>query len=171
MSELLPLIFSDIFWSSLAALGFAILFNVPTRALFACAFCGAVGHVTRTLLQQGGSGIELATLAGAVAVGTLSELFARRWAAPAPVFTVPAIIPMIPGTFAYNTMIGVLGLATTGMAAPLELLQETMVNAIKTMLILGALAGGVSITSLLFYWVQAQQLTGRGLQLVRRRSN
>jgi uncharacterized membrane protein YjjB (DUF3815 family) len=146
-TEVLWMLAHDAFWSGVASLGFAILFNVPVRTLLACALCGASGHAVRTLLMQFGVGIELATLAGATLIGLLGELFARRWHAPASVFTVPGVIPLIPGTFAYSTMIGLIEL-TTG--AGEAVLLETAVNAIKTMLILASLASGIAAASLVF---------------------
>jgi uncharacterized membrane protein YjjB (DUF3815 family) len=146
-AEVLWLLARDAFWSGMASLGFAILFNVPVRTLLACALCGASGYATRTLLMQFGIGIELATLAGATLIGVLGELFARRWHAPAPVFTVPGVIPMIPGTFAYNAMIGLVELAS---GAGEAVLLETAVDAIKTLLILASLASGIAAASLIF---------------------
>jgi uncharacterized membrane protein YjjB (DUF3815 family) len=142
------LLLHDALWSGVASLGFAILFNVPVRTLLACAVCGASGHATRTLLMQFGVGIELATLVGATLIGVLGELFARRWHAPAPVFTVPGVIPLIPGTFAYSTMIGLFELTSGGGEA---VLLETAVNAVKTLLILAALASGIAAASLIFH--------------------
>jgi uncharacterized membrane protein YjjB (DUF3815 family) len=145
--EVLWLLGRDAFWSGVASLGFAILFNVPVRTLLACALCGASGHAVRTLLMELGIGIELATLVGAALVGVFGELFARRWHAPASVFTVPGVIPMIPGTFAYGTMIGLVELAS---GAGEAVLLETAVNAIKTLLILASLASGIAAASMLF---------------------
>jgi uncharacterized membrane protein YjjB (DUF3815 family) len=100
------------------------------------------------MLMQLGVGIELATLAGATLIGVLGQLFARRWSAPAPVFTVPGVIPLVPGTFAYGAMIGLVELAS---GAGEAVLLETAVNAIKTLLILAALASGIAAASLLFH--------------------
>lgn len=143
----------DMVWSGVAALGFAMLFNVPVRTLLACALGGAVGHIIRTLLMKWGVSIEAATLAGAIVVGFLGELFARYWHAPAPVFTVPAVIPMVPGTFAYRTMIGILELSatTTGVGMSDALLVETAINASKTLLILIAIAIGIAAPALLAF--------------------
>lgn len=149
LPALLWFILRDAFWSGVAALGFATLFNVPVRTLGACALTGAAGHVMRTLLLEAGLSIEAATLAGATVVGLLGELFARHWHAPTPVFTVPGVIPLVPGAFAYRTMIGVLNLALRPDASA-TLLLETAVTAITTVLILGAIAFGIAAPSLLF---------------------
>jgi uncharacterized membrane protein YjjB (DUF3815 family) len=144
------LVAQDAFWSGVAALGFAVLFNVPVRTLPACALGGAVGHATRTLLMQFGLQIETAALAGATVIGFLSIFFARRWRAPAPVFAVTGAIPMVPGTFAFRTMMGLLTLTSTGIDANASLLVEISLNAVKTALILGALAAGIAAPALFF---------------------
>ncbi len=150
MLDLLWLLAHNAFWSGIASLGFAILFNVPVRTLLACALCGAAGYGTRTLMLEMGLGIEGATLVGATLVGFIGQALGWRWHVPALVLTVPGVIPMIPGTFAYNTMIGVLNIAQAGSEADNTLLLEPVVNGIKTNLILMALAVGIAAPSLLF---------------------
>lgn len=147
--ELVWYVLQDGFWAAIPAVGFAMVFNVPVRTLFACALGGAIGHGLRALMLQLGFGMESATLAAATVVGFLGVVFARRWHAPAQVFTVAAVIPMIPGKFAYSTMMGALEMATTSEVTQ-QLLLETAVNALKTFIILGALAIGIAAPSLLF---------------------
>jgi uncharacterized membrane protein YjjB (DUF3815 family) len=151
-------ILEDALWSGVAALGFAIMFNVPVRTLLACALCGASGHAIRTALLQTEVGIELATLCGATVIGVLAELFARRWNAPATVFAVPGLIPMVPGTFAYSTMIGLLELTRVGAAASPTLLADVATNAVKTGLIVTALAVGIIAPGTLA-WLRRPQHT------------
>lgn len=148
----------DAFWSGVAALGFALLFNVPPRTLWACVLCGATGHATRTMILnsgwQGVSNTEMATFIGALVIGVLGELLARRLRIPTPTFTICGVIPMIPGTFAFGAMIGMLQLAgvlsvNTLPVGP-DLLVTMTTNFIKTALILGALAAGIAIPSLFF---------------------
>lgn len=73
---------TDALWAGVAALGFAILFNVPVRTLPACFVNGTLGHALRTLLMHYGVGIEAATLAGSVLIGFLGVGCARLWNAP-----------------------------------------------------------------------------------------
>lgn len=150
--NLLSLALTDALWSALAALGFAVLFNVPVRTLPGCMACGALGHMLRTLLATQGVSVELASLVGATAVGFVGTAFARRWETPAMVFTVSGAIPLVPGVFAFRAMLGVINLisapdAQAGAAA----LYETGVNAARTGLILGALAVGIAAPTLLFH--------------------
>lgn len=143
------IILEDTFWSAFAALGFAMLFNVPRRTLIACAFAGAIGHASRTLLIQSiGLTIETATFVAAALVGFLGAYLAKRLRAPSLIFTVTGVIPMVPGLFAYTAMLRFLELSLG--SGDETILQEAMVYFIRTMLILGALALGISLPRLLF---------------------
>jgi uncharacterized membrane protein YjjB (DUF3815 family) len=140
----------DAFWSAIAAVGFAILFNVPRRALPGCAFAAALGHALRTWVMQLGLPIEPATLLAATMIGFLGDYLARRLESPTAIFTVPAVIPMVPGTFAFRTMLGILEITTMGVFGSTPVLVEASLNAVKTGLILAALAGGIIAPRLLF---------------------
>lgn len=145
------IVLEDAFFSALAAMGFAMLFNVPRRTLWGCILCGAIGHACRTLLiEYTTANIVSATLGGSIIVGFLGGWLAERHKAPAPIFTVAGVIPMVPGVFAYNTMLGLIDLVS---ATPLNgnaILAETSINAVKTALILAALGAGIITPQLLF---------------------
>jgi len=149
--DLIGLLLQDAFWAALAATGFAILFNVPARTLVGCALGGAIGYAARTLLMQLGMEIELATLFGATVIGFLGVLFARRWRVPMTIFTVSAAITLVPGGFAYRTMIGIIELSTADYTVRSALLVATAINGIKTAFILGAIAAGIAAPRLLFF--------------------
>lgn len=143
-------IVQNVFWAALAAVGFAVLFNVPGRALVACAAAGAVGYGLRTVCRELGLlNIEGATLVGATAVGFLGVLFGKRWHAPVPVFVVPGVIPLVPGALAFRTMMDVVTLTTIEGAVNQDVLAAATVNGLKTVLIVAAIAFGVAIPSLL----------------------
>jgi uncharacterized membrane protein YjjB (DUF3815 family) len=148
--DTIGLVLQDGFWSALAALGFAILFNVPRRYLLACLACAAVGHGFRTLLIHFGIQIEFATLFAAGIVGFMSVALASRMQTPSVLFSVPGIIPMIPGSFAYRAMLGLVSLTSAAPDQTGELLNQAMGNFIRTGLILGALGIGIAAPVLLF---------------------
>jgi uncharacterized membrane protein YjjB (DUF3815 family) len=88
------------------AVGFAILFNAPRRVLYVAGLLGGMGHGIRFLLLHHHTGLIPATLAGAVFIGLAGIYFAHRVHTPPVVFTMPACITMIPGLYAYRTMLG-----------------------------------------------------------------
>jgi uncharacterized membrane protein YjjB (DUF3815 family) len=148
--DLIATILQDAFWSGLAAVGFAVLFNVPRRLLYACVVFGALGHAIRTLLITLGLAIEPATLIAAACVGLMGTYWAQHLDIPAPIFTITGTIPMVPGVFAYKAMIGVLSVVSVNPANDGTLLIEASTYAIKTGLILAAIVIGIAFPTLLF---------------------
>lgn len=147
MSEFgfMTIILLDAFWAAVAALGFAVLFNAPRRALPAILLAGALGHATRTALVMQGVTMEIAVLAGALLVGLLGEFFQRRTRIPRVVFTVPGVIPMVPGSLAFGAMEKLLGVSSASPDVAVDLLAKASVDIIHTGFILMALAVGISI--------------------------
>ena len=149
--DLILKILFDAFWSGIAAVGFAVLFNVPRSLLLGCALTGALGHSARALLMNFGMSIEWGTLIGATLVGICAKWLANRTNSPSATFGIVGGIPMVPGVFAYRTMISVLSIATaTNPDVSMTLLVEASTNAIKTALILAAIAIGIAAPTLLF---------------------
>jgi uncharacterized membrane protein YjjB (DUF3815 family) len=138
-------------WFGFAALGFAILFNVPQRTLKIIWLIAAAGGLTKLVLIQCNIGIVIATFAGATLIGILSVYAAHNKHAPPLVFSIPSVIPMIPGAFAYRMMLGLIQLSGTAVSnnTYYQTLAETMSNGLKTMFILMALAVGVAIPMLI----------------------
>jgi len=137
-------------WFGFAALGFAVLFNVPQRTLLIEWIMGALGGMTKIILMQCTIGIVIATFAGASLVGILSVFAAHNKHTPPLVFSIPAVIPMIPGAFAYKMMLGLIKLSGTDASATYyQTLSETTNNGLKTIFILLALAVGVAIPMLI----------------------
>lgn len=149
--HVLGLVLQDAIWSGIAALGFAMLFNVPRRALMYCVIAGAVGHAIRTFtMQEFAFSITAGTVVGSASVGFLAKLFARHLSVPSLVFGISGAIPMVPGVFAYQTMLNLLQLPIATEANALSLLTNAAVNASKTGFILGAIAFGIALPNLIF---------------------
>ena len=149
MSLLLTLL-NDAFFSAIPAVGFAMVFNVPKRYLPYCALAGALGHSARTLMLHFGLPIEWATFVAAGIVGMITIGFAKRHLAPPLMYAVAAIIPMIPGTYAFNTVIALVQLTAQSQVSP-ELTGQVISNGLKTVFILGALSVGLAMPSLLYF--------------------
>ncbi len=146
--ELLILLEKGI-WFGLAAIGFGILFNVPVRTLYIIFILGAMGGLTKTYLVHFNVGVILSSFAGASVIGILSIPSAHNKHAPPLVFSIPALIPMVPGAFAYRTMLGLIKLtATVDPELYSNVLNETVSNGLKTVFILMTLAAGASIPML-----------------------
>jgi uncharacterized membrane protein YjjB (DUF3815 family) len=148
--DLLFTLLNDALFSAIPAIGFAMLFNVPRRFLPYCAMAGAIGHSCRTLLMSIHMPIEWATFSAAAIIGVITIGFAKRHMAPPLMYSVAAVIPMIPGTYAFNTMIALVQMIPQTQISP-ELTAAVIYNGLKTVFILGALAVGLAMPSLVYY--------------------
>lgn len=140
---------NDMFFSAIPAVGFALVFNVPQKALKFCAIGGAIGHGSRYLMLQYGIPIEWATFFAATIVGMIGVVWSRKFLAHPKVFTVAALIPMVPGVFAFKAMIALVEINHLGYTP--ELLSAMMENFLKAMFIIAGLAVGLAMPGLLFY--------------------
>lgn len=125
--------------SFVATFGFALNFKLrDNRQLLVAAFSGAVGYGVVQLLKLVLDGETVPTLLAALLVGLLGEFFSRRIKAPALIIILPGIIPLVPGSRLYTTM--------------LHFVQEEFWlatdQAVQTAFIAGAIALGILLASL-----------------------
>ncbi|CAI1125829.1 threonine/serine exporter [Serratia proteamaculans] len=147
--NLLWALLQDMLLAAVPALGFAMVFNVPVRALRYCALLGAVGHGSRMLMMHAGMNIEWATLLAAILIGMIGIYWSRWLLAHPKVFTVAAVIPMFPGISAYTAMISVVEISHLGYSE--ALMATLMSNFLKACFIVGALSIGLSLPGLWLY--------------------
>ncbi|MEH6532529.1 MAG: threonine/serine exporter family protein [Photobacterium frigidiphilum] len=140
---------NDMFFSMIPAVGFALVFNVPQKALKYCAIGGSLGHGCRFVLLHWGVPIEWATLGAATLVGMIGVHWSHRFLAHPKVFTVAAMIPMVPGVFAFKAMIALVEINHSGYSV--ELWGLMIENVLKAVFIVAALAIGLAMPGLLFY--------------------
>lgn len=145
----LRMFLTDAFWSALAALGFALLFSVPRRYLPGCILAGALGHGVRVLCTQAGASLEAGTLVGAGVVGIMSLRFSRAYGVPMSLFSLGAVIPLVPGVLAYKTMLGMVSLVDAKTPSTDQAVEVFVLGA-RTGLVVGAIAFGVIAPTLLF---------------------
>lgn len=132
-----------------AAVGFAILFNVPQRVLIHIYALGFIGVFLKFMLKDMGTNIVLSSLVGATIIGLLSIQAAMSKHAPPLVFSIPAVIPMVPGLYTYRTMLGILKLTNEVGDNYSQLMTETVNNGLNASLILMCLAVGVGLPNFL----------------------
>lgn len=95
----------DGFFAAIAGCGFGAISNPPRRAFLYIAILAAIGHALRTLLM-GTFAFDIATasLCAGILIGFTSLPLGRISYCPATVLYIPALLPMIPGKFAYNSI-------------------------------------------------------------------
>lgn len=107
MSDIVINLLQDGFFAAIAAIGFASISNPPRQAYACCALLAAVGHAIRFALMQESflhmHIIGASTLA-AFSIGVLAVWLAIRVKCPAETCFFPALLPMIPGMYAYRAI-------------------------------------------------------------------
>lgn len=128
-----------------------VLFGTPKKILVIAGLLGGMGHSLRFILLQLDMGLITATLAGSVAIGLVGIFVAYKVDNPPVVFTMPACITMVPGMFAYKTMLA--GIKMTDMEilnSDSSIIPTMMHNFMLTVSLLFTLAIGICIGVLLF---------------------
>lgn len=88
----------------ISAVGFALIINVPHRALILCGLSGAAGWMVYWWGIQFHLGRLASNLLGALIIGILGIFFARLKKCPVTVFNIPGIVPLVPGVPAYQAV-------------------------------------------------------------------
>lgn len=144
------LIFEKFIWCGFAATGFAVLFNVPLRTLLLIGVLGGVGGLAKFIFIHFGFSDVFAPFCGSAIIGLLSIPFAHYKHTPPLVFYIPAVIPMIPGVFAYRMILGLIKLVGDPHSPTyVQTLSETANNGLKVLFIIMSLAVGVVIPMLI----------------------
>lgn len=148
---MLRLVLLDAVLAAVAAIGFAVISNPSRKAIFVSALLAAIGHSMRFFLMQSGMDITIATFIAATSIGMMSIVFARIIHCPAEVFSFPSLLPMIPGMFAYKTILSLIKfMQNTDTKLEQVYILDFFHNGMTAMFILFALVVGVSLPILLF---------------------
>ncbi len=143
-----------VIWATIVSTGFATLFVTPRRALWATALLGAIGFSIKYILLHDvlEGHIVLSSFIAAMVIGILGMYFAHRVHTPPVVFTIPAVINMIPGKLGYEFMIGIIKIVSFEKEynVTLPFVYETMNKGLKMGFIMMVLALGVTTPIMLF---------------------
>ncbi|WP_329902948.1 threonine/serine exporter family protein [Porphyromonas pogonae] len=161
-------VFSDAIFAAGAALGFSAVSNPPKKALYIVPFVGACGHAFRyAMMNYLGLDIIFGSLLAAFLIGLISTLCAFKVHCPSEVFSYPALLPMIPGLYAYRSLLGFIKFVQVkNIDLKWSYVMEAMTNGITAILILFALCVGVAIPLFIFY-KQSFQMTRHGIYKTR----
>lgn len=122
-----------------ATLGFALIFNIRGRKLWAAAAGGSIGGVAYVWLLRYQISPVMAMFLSSVLFSFYSEICARYYHSPVTTFVICALLPLVPGGGMYETMVNVIS-GEVDMAVKVGL--DTLSKA-------GALALGVIVVSTL----------------------
>lgn len=130
-------ILKQFFISSIGTLGFAILFGIPANAIFQSAFIGGTGWTVYYTVGQKFNSLIAGAFLGALVVGLIGEGFARYYKKPATVFIIPGIIPLVPGSGMYYTMLALVE----------NDFSKALTKGVETFFIAAAISIGIIITT------------------------
>lgn len=151
ITNILSAVLRDFGIAFIVAVCWGVLFGSPKKILYVAGLLGGMGHCIRFILLQLDMGLITATLVGSVAVGIIGIYAAHKVDSPPVVFTMPACITMIPGMYAYKTMLAGIKMTDwdTVQSDP-SILITISHNFVLTASLLFTLAIGISIGALLF---------------------
>jgi uncharacterized membrane protein YjjB (DUF3815 family) len=99
----------------------------------------------------GGMGMVLATLGAALLIGVLATILAERFAVSGTLFAVGPAIPLVPGSYAYKAVMGMVMAANSPELEPGgELLLAAFDNGIKAVLTILFLSFGIALPGLIW---------------------
>lgn len=146
-------LFTDAFFSAIAAMGFAVISNPPRKAVAVSALLSAVGHSFRYyLINIMALDIVTSTFFAAFLIGLLSFGFAKWLRCPSEVFTFPSLLPMIPGMFAYKMFVSAAKFTrASDHSSYSQMIEDIFSNGLTAVFIMAALVIGVSLPMILFH--------------------
>ncbi|PIE73493.1 MAG: hypothetical protein CSA19_01975, partial [Deltaproteobacteria bacterium] len=152
MSSIILSIALDALFASLAGLGFAYVAGAPRRTLLLSATLSALGHSSRYfLLHVPELNIVLSTFLASLLIGLLGTIMAKKAKTPIEIISFPALLPMVPGVFAYKSILALFSFIQTSDIAQKQVhLVMFFDNFLTTLTISIALAVGVGVALLLF---------------------
>lgn len=141
----------------LTALFTGITLRTPPAAWLTVGLTGMLGWSASQFLLNKNIPELLAAVSGAVVIGTLAEIFARLQKQPVTVYIVSGIIPLVPGTTAYNSMLQFLD----------KQYNSGLSLAFTAFLIASYLAAGLAVVPLIVrkiktFWLRGRRIARKG---------
>ena len=124
----------------LSSLCFSIVFRVQKQYLCYCGIAGAVGWGVYLFSEELGASLVFANFLASMGAAVASQAFARLFKAPATMFYIPGILPMVPGASIYR-------------AAFYMIRQESQLSnyyLVETLQIAGVIAIGIFLVDTFF---------------------
>lgn len=153
-------ILSKAVFASITALGFGLISNPPRRAIPAILLTAFLGYFTRaTMIDFAGLHIFITCFTSALVMGCCGLVFGRLTRTPATVIYIPALLPMIPGMYAYKAIFAIMSYMNhIELADKTIFLEQFVVNVAYVVGILVSLAIG-SIMPMFIFTRTANSLT------------
>lgn len=152
-------ILEDGFFAAMAAIGFSSISHTPARTFIICGLAAAAGHALRYVLMSptlGNINIILASTAAAFVIGLIAVLLAPVVRVPAEACLFPALLPMIPGMYAYRSIEALISLVGNTSPDNIGSLYQLTFNSVTCLLIILGMVIGANIPIFLFKRISFQ---------------
>jgi uncharacterized membrane protein YjjB (DUF3815 family) len=136
-------------FGGIAAAGFAVLFNCNPRMLPLCFSAGALALATRTIGQDLGGSLAVASFFAALFVAIIDKIWQDFPSPRGSVLAVVGAIPLIPGSLAAKVFISVFGLLRSGVSPGIDVTVATWDNLLMLLFTLAAIGTGLALPSLI----------------------
>ncbi|SFF92943.1 Uncharacterized membrane protein YjjP, DUF1212 family [Prevotella sp. KH2C16] len=154
---------ADGLFAAVAGTGFAIISNPPRKALAITAILACIGHAVRYFLMHEPmlmlDQVTASTCAG-LAIGLLAVPAAMTIHYPAEGFAFPALLPMVPGMFAYKAVRDLINIVQLPGSYTMEYVAKFFHNSTLTILVMFGMVAGCVIPIFIFH-KQSYQVTRR----------
>lgn len=133
--------------AALGTVGFSILFYVHPRRLALATVGGVLTCAVYLLARHFIGGELLPNLLGALVGAGFSEICARLTKVPVPVYMVPCVIPLVPGSALYGTMFNFVAGNYAAAAT----------DALTTLEVALGIAGGIIVASVIGLFIRPRK--------------
>ena len=143
----------DGLFAAMAAMGFGAISDPPLRAYRSIAILAAVGHALRfVLMTVCGINIAIGSLCASLTIGFGALWLGKRIQTPIAVLSIPALLPMIPGKYAYNMFFAQIMFLQNldSMEGQQKYMEMFFFNSIVAITVIFVLAAGATLPILLF---------------------
>ena len=147
-------IISDIFFGAVAGIGFGAISNPSKRSYVCIALLAGLGHACRYILMNvWGIDIASASFISAMAIGFGSLWLGGKIHSPMTVIYIPALLPMIPGMYAYNSVLAQIMIMQNLKDAKLksQYIEMFISNGTVALTVIFLLAIGATLPMFFFY--------------------
>lgn len=129
----------------LATVFFALLFKIPKRAILSSSIIGGLGYAIYDVIFMLLGSVIMGYFLGTLFIAVSAEILARVKKMPATIFVIPGIVPLVPGSGLYFTMMYLVQqnaakASQTGMKTMLEIIAMAMALVLTSVLTTGITA-------------------------------
>jgi uncharacterized membrane protein YjjP (DUF1212 family) len=136
------------FFGGVAAAGFAVLFHCHPRMLPLCFGAGALALAVRTIGQELGCSLAVASFLAALLLAIANKAWQESPSPRGSVLAVVGVIPMVPGSLAARVFISVFAFLRSGQSPGVEATVATWDNLLMLIFTLAAIGTGLALPSL-----------------------